>query len=313
MKFYDMVVSLGQYCMTSLALRSVHLQEESNVFDWSAGHLQDMAGKGGLAGKVDLICNDFKNFFNFEDFYSKGPNKESDQEHLWVVNKKTGLQYQHDFLSSMTLEDSYPDVYEKYMRRVSKLYKNIEHANSILFVYIAKDEGFSDDYLIEQQKKLALKFPNKQIDFLYIMQNQTFDEKSFHKYYLTSNVCRIDCNVNHPSDLRKGKDWNGNTDLYYQLLQNFAYTPASLNYYRQVLYHMNYQLELLHQKNDEMKKQMDILVSESLDRKKHNIFSELKEFAKRIYTVKKDNKHHSVIICGLKFSIKRKKYKKVKQ
>lgn len=261
MKFYDIVISLGQYCMTSLALRGVHLQEESNVFDWSAGHLQDVAGKGGLSGKVDLICNDFKDFFNFEDFYSKGPNQESDQEHLWVVNRKTGLQYQHDFLSSKSLEENYPSVHEKYMRRVSKLYKNIEHSSSVLFVFIAKDEGFADSYLVEQQKKLAQKFPDKKIDFLYIMQNSNFDEKGFHKYYLTANVCRIDCNVNHPTDSRKEQAWNGNTALYYQLLQDFACSPSSLNYYRQVLFHVNYQIGNLLQNQENMQKQMNEILA----------------------------------------------------
>lgn len=63
MKYYDVAISLGQYCITSTALRRNNLQAETMIFDWSAGILFDVCGLGGLDGKVNLICNDFKDFF----------------------------------------------------------------------------------------------------------------------------------------------------------------------------------------------------------------------------------------------------------
>lgn len=67
LKFYDNIISLGQYCSCSVLLREIGLQDFSFPFDWSAGTLE-CSGKGGLKIKIKLICNDFKNFFDKENF-----------------------------------------------------------------------------------------------------------------------------------------------------------------------------------------------------------------------------------------------------
>ena len=137
MKYYDLVVSLGQYCITTTALRRLCLQNRSYPFDWSGGILEDVAGKGGLSVKVDLICNNFDNFFNFNDFENRGNNQEGDTYNLWIVNKKTGLQYKHDFQASISFENQFEYVKDKYKRRINRLYKDINNGYNILFVFAA--------------------------------------------------------------------------------------------------------------------------------------------------------------------------------
>ena len=182
MRSYNAVISLGQYCVTSTALRRLHLFEGSLPFDWSAGILETQCGKGGLSGTVDLICNAFNNFFNFDDFENRGNNQENDVYNLWIVNKRTGLQYKHDFPANKGFEASCEDVKEKYIRRVRRLYDLIDKSNRICFVYIARDSGFEEKYLLEQQLKLAKKFHDKKIDFIYILHDKNLEDPfSFYK------------------------------------------------------------------------------------------------------------------------------------
>ena len=72
MNYYDIAISLGQWCMASEALRRCHLQAESMPFDWSGGIIKEICGKGGLKSKVDLICNNFKDYLNLEDLENRG-------------------------------------------------------------------------------------------------------------------------------------------------------------------------------------------------------------------------------------------------
>lgn len=195
---YDVIISLGEWCLTSVALRKYKLQNKSLPFDWSGGILWDKSGYGGLSVKVDLICNNFENFFNYEDFENRGPNpKNEDYWFLWCVNKNTGLQYKHDFPSDQSFENSFVNAREKYFRRVKRLYEQIYSSTNILFIYIARDTGFSDEYLMEQYVKLSRKFPYKNIHMLYIM-NDIND--SVVEIDLAPNIKKIMLNFGYKND-----------------------------------------------------------------------------------------------------------------
>lgn len=227
MRYYDATISLGQYCTTSTALRRCKLQQQSMPFDWSAGILEDVCGKGGLEGKINLILNDFDNFFNYEDFENRGNNLENDTNNLWIVNKRTGLQYKHDFSSDIGFEENFINIKQKYLRRVDRLKYTLENSNDVLFVYIARDEGFSNEYLIDQQTKISNKYKNLNCDFLYIMHNSAYDINNYDIINLNKNVYRIDMNFTFPTDPVYPESWNGNTKVYYEILQkNFALKDA---------------------------------------------------------------------------------------
>ena len=222
-KYYDTVIGLGQQCPCSTALRRCGLQKTSNVFDWSGGWNTEKCGLGALEIKVELICNDFKDFFNREDFESRGNNQENDTYNLWVVNNRTGLQYKHDWNATDDFDEQFVTIRDKYMRRVARLYEKIEKSSKVLFVFIGRDEGFDNKYLIEQQEKLAKKFPNKQIDMLFLMQNKNYGIRDYTVSHPADNVTRIDFNFIHPTDPVYPESWNGNTDLYYDWLrENFV-------------------------------------------------------------------------------------------
>ena len=218
-KYYDTVIGLGQNCACSTALRRCGLQKTSNVFDWTGGAIPEKCGHGGLAIKVELICNGFKDFFNREDFESRGMNKENDKHNLWVVNNRTGLQYKHDWNAKDDFDEQFKAIRDKYMRRVNRLYEKVEQASKVLFVFIARDEGFDNEYLIEQQQKLSQRFPGKQIDMLFLMQDANCGVHDYSVTHPADNIMRIDFNFIHPTNPIYPESWNGNTDLYYSWLR----------------------------------------------------------------------------------------------
>ncbi len=227
MKFYDAIISLGQYCVTSTALSRCHLRKESLPFDWSAGILPE-AGRLGLEVKVKLIANDFQDFFNFEDFENRGNNQENDVQNLWIVNKRTGLQYKHDFSSVSSFESQFETVKEKYMRRVKRLYEKIEKARCPLFLFIARDEGLTDGLLFKQKEILKGKYPKKDITFLYILHDPYYSEKEYSIDWIDKDICKIICNVTYSKESYP-ESWNGNIELYYKLLKHFVRTPKFIN------------------------------------------------------------------------------------
>ncbi len=235
MKYYDVAISLGQYCITSTALRRCKLQDISMVFDWSGGVIPEKCGRGGLEGKVDLILNNFEHFFEYEDLQNRGNNKEDDFKNLWIVNKRTGLQYRHDFHSSKTIEDSYLEVKNKYDRRAKRLLEVINNSHRILFVYMSREGNFENEFLILQQEKLQKKYPDKIIDFLYVMNNSNYKIDKYDMYQITPQVIRIDCNFIYPTSTVSPEDWNGNTKLYYPILEENFFTPATINFIRKKL------------------------------------------------------------------------------
>ena len=231
-KYYDVVISLGQYCITSTALRRCKLQRQSMPFDWSAGIIEEKCGKGGLAGKVDLICNDFENFFNKEDFENWGNNQENDTYNLWIVNTRTGLQYKHDFPASVDFNERFSFVKEQYLRRANRLKIYLKKSKRVLFVYMARDEGFSNDYLLDQYYKIkSSNYRHIKCELLYIMHDSKKAKDEYNITYLNKNVCRIDMNFTY-SEESYPESWNGNTRVYYSILEKFFISKDSL-YFQQ--------------------------------------------------------------------------------
>ena len=225
-KYYDVVIPLGQFCSCSMLLRKHFLQNKSFPFDWSAGILE-CAGKGGLSRKIDLICNDFKDFFNQEDFVEYGTDLNDEQRWWdkncrWMVNQKTGLQYQHDFPLTQSFENVFNNIKDKYKRRIDRFYSAVNFSDNVLFVYISRDEGFSEEYLIQQQEKLAKKFKDKTIDFLYIMNNLHYNPYQYTIKKLSENVHCVYMNTVFSMVEDKIQNFLGNESVIADILKNYC-------------------------------------------------------------------------------------------
>lgn len=140
---------------------------------------------------------------------------------------------------------------------MERLYNAIKENNKILFVFIARDSDFSDTYLIEQQKKLSQKFPNKVIDLLYIIHSEKMSPMELEETQLTDNIVRVDCNVCYATNPNYPESWNGNTKLYYAYLMNNYTSLASIGWVKSAITDVYDNMKEMRIDFKNMQKQMD--------------------------------------------------------
>jgi hypothetical protein len=166
MKEYDLAFSLGFSCGTSQALRAAGLQFTSYPLDWT--------GEPNIISSVNLIVNDFTDWFEFEDF------KLVDVRHgagfctRCYLNERTSLGFSHEFDDFHPFEESHPRIKKVYDRRVKRLLDDLHASSKTLAVYIevSKRDRAGDEEIINAHRQLAEKFPNAEIDLLYVSTNE---------------------------------------------------------------------------------------------------------------------------------------------
>ena len=186
MHSYDLVVPFGEYCATAIALKNSGIRKASYPFDWSGGRLWNKCGTCGFLGKIKLICDDFKNAFELDDlseFWNTEKNYRS------VINNSTGLMFVHEFPWDKSVEKHYPEFKEKYNRRVERLYKDIEQAQNILFVFATRRNSRLALSDIEKGYQMLMqKFPLKTVNFLILFSSTELSETEFFSYRYNPNI-----------------------------------------------------------------------------------------------------------------------------
>lgn len=228
LKYYDVVIPLGEFCIAAHALRNCHISAETMPLDWSGGVLQDKCGIGGLSGKIDLILNRFANFFEREDFEVKS-DEPSNTNHLQVQNKRTGLQYLHDFSVEKPLDVYFDEVKTKYLRRVDRFYDVMKKNKKICFFFMSLTYDIDDIYLIEQALRLRTFFSNNQVDFLFIINNKEIKGEKFKFNQIADGMYRYRMNIYYTPPGRESI-W-GNQPLYHEIIKNFLYSKHTLNFF----------------------------------------------------------------------------------
>ncbi len=151
---FDIVVGLGPNCACAMYLRNVLLRDFSGPFDW--------IGLTPFEKKVELLLNHFKDFLEFDymvfspDAHVRGGSEKFD----CYIDQKSGHIFVHDFKRGVPLEKSFPEIKEKYNRRIKRLYDSIAKYDNALFVWWSKHEKdrVDDSVLLESQKKLSTFF-----------------------------------------------------------------------------------------------------------------------------------------------------------
>jgi hypothetical protein len=222
---YDFVISLGIDCYSEKILRDCNLANESIPLDHTHnfGEIDTEYKKSGFQGfesKMNLIINNFDNFINLEDLYVarysvSRPYENTTQSPTNYVcgNKRTGLYYYHNFncnnredantyiLTKDIINDMYDEVKTKFDRRIKRFNENLHYANKVLLVYIdipsrlriAGNIGkyLDEEIILKKQEELQNKFPNKQIDFLFLEHDENKKNKHIGKIHLNKNILRI--------------------------------------------------------------------------------------------------------------------------
>ncbi len=208
---YDIVYSIGHDCACSMYLKKHNLRTVSGPLDWLTSVPAHM--------RFEMILNDFHNFMNIDDFVfvEKNPNIVNDETCDYYKNKSTGLYFYHDFPAGVPLRVSFPEVAEKYARRIKRFYSNIRSHENILLVWFSHYHDTSNDAWLRFAKQFCDKM-NKNIDFLIIqhLENQFQPIKTI----IADNIIRFDMHTVE-KDPQGNNTTVGNEKLCDQIFSKF--------------------------------------------------------------------------------------------
>ncbi|MBE3569904.1 MAG: peptidase [Bacillales bacterium] len=138
---YDAVFSLGDLCLTAIQLKKNHLRPFSGVLDWMASP--------SLSDVNRLLKNRFVGFMELPNLrfigYSTGIY--STEKHLSLSDDAYHIISSHDFKASQNTPThlaTYPEVREKFDRRIKRFLEKMETSKRILFV---RTEGTFEEVL----------------------------------------------------------------------------------------------------------------------------------------------------------------------
>lgn len=125
-----------------------------------------------------------------------------EKKHDFYLDKSSGIRFLHDFRCGIPFEDEYKNVTEKYNRRITRLYQEINKSNKILLIWQCTDAIESEENIRRYYKQLTEKFSGKEIYMLII----EHDLKEYKKYLENKHILilRYDNII---------KDTNGNTTV----------------------------------------------------------------------------------------------------
>ena len=192
---YDVCISLGFNCFTSMILRKYFLQKYSYPYDWSRGIDEEKAGILGLDRKIHLLCNEFSRWIERQDLELIDDNNwKKIEPYMNVRNIYTGLQYVHDFPKGKTIDEEYQNFYAKYMRRCERLLSLLNSEKKICFVFYAGMKFLSRENIIVNVAKFRKKFLTASVDFLFIQNNPDMSIEELSYELLDENLYLINLN-----------------------------------------------------------------------------------------------------------------------
>ena len=161
-RHYGFIFGIGRACSCSQCLRAAGLQLASFPWDW--------IGDPGAKGRVEVICNDFKDWFNLEDLERREPHTIYVKE--YVYNRRNGLLFLHDFKDGMPIEEQFPAIEAKYARRIARLGKCIRESDGPVLAVCIDAPHLTEptplDEIRECRRMLEAKYPGVKFDMLLV-------------------------------------------------------------------------------------------------------------------------------------------------
>lgn len=230
---YDLIIPLGENCACASLLKRAGLRRYSLPFDWSG--LEDVAkdSSGGLFTKCRIVLQNCENLLNFDDFEERA-RKGHDEKHRFIVNKKTGLRYMHDFFISSSFNDQYPCFWEKYNRRIKRLYSEIKNSKRILILYnrVMTKKGYKNANYVEPFAILGIagelkrKWPHKKFHFLIFLHDENVDRQEYREEHPYANMTYVYLNNLCPDiDTHATLEYLGNRSVVCNYLKDHITLP----------------------------------------------------------------------------------------
>ncbi|QGQ94908.1 peptidase [Paenibacillus psychroresistens] len=123
---YDAIISLGDLCLPSLQLEKNDLRTYAGVLDWM--------GSPNLSDVNRLLKNRFIGFMELPYMRIGGY---ADEGRLWVKDEVYNIVSNHDFYAdqnTLTHLATYPEVREKFDRRIKRFFQQAATCRKILFI-----------------------------------------------------------------------------------------------------------------------------------------------------------------------------------
>ena len=185
---YDCVFSLGEVCFCANYLQALYLRKFSAPFDWVAG--------ATFNERMQFILNGFENFLNKEDFIYHGKREYPEPCNIYY-NTRTHIVFNHDFPLLKSFDEAYPDVKERYDRRIKHMYELMNKAKKVLIVYMERADTqsgvSSDDELCHMMTELNQKFPKTHIDLMYIRHDENMKDGEYKRQRIDEHVISANC------------------------------------------------------------------------------------------------------------------------
>ena len=180
-KKYDIIYSIGHDCSCSLYMIKAKLRACSGPFDWLTN--------ADCKSRFELMLNDFEDFLKKDDLVlmPKPTLFPVSKNNDYYKNIKNDLYFWHDFPADKTFEEAYPEIKQKYDRRIKRFYQNIGTKKRVLLVWFSKWHNTPDDVVVNLCGSFCKKM-NKDIDFLFIEHKEgAYIPKH---YALSNNITR---------------------------------------------------------------------------------------------------------------------------
>lgn len=218
MKKYDIIYSIGRDCACAQYLKKNGLRLTSGPFDWLTN--------AGFEDRFELMLNDFQYFLD-KKYLKQMPKPTqfpADKNNDYYENIKTKLYFWHDFPADKSFEEAYPEVKQKYERRIKRFYDNIKNKDKVLLVWFSQVHQTPDDVVIDLCNRFSEKM-GKNIDFLIIEHSEGLNEAR--KQMLANNIERWYCHATK-FDEQGVPQTLGNTELVEPIfLQKRLIIPAA--------------------------------------------------------------------------------------
>ena len=162
-------------------MKKAQLRLCSGPFDWlTHGHFLD---------RMNLLLSDFEDFMNPDYFRPLQKNKDmfNDDKCDYYENFKAVAFFFHDFPTGIPFDESFPQVKEKYERRIDRFWKNIKKNKNVLLIWFSHDNETEDAEIIRLCNLFCQKI-GKTVDFLIIENNK--NNKVPQKRQLLPNIIK---------------------------------------------------------------------------------------------------------------------------
>lgn len=178
---FDIAYSVGSACGCTVHLKNMCMRRTSGPFDWVLDDFE---------GNTNDILADFENYLNEEDlvYTEDWTPAEKQVEHWHYRNMRNNKLIIHDFAVGVPLHDAFPEVKERYERRIARFKQNLA-TKDVLLVYFSLTYPTRDEVALEQCRKVCEKYGRK-IHFLLIEHDPECPKGVVHHKLLADNINR---------------------------------------------------------------------------------------------------------------------------